>query len=260
MFTPLESLGAVSVADTLRGGRAVVDLWYYCYEREQDADLLRQHRALLTADEVNRLERFHFERDRRMFLATRALVRTALSEYASVAPQAWRFAAREHGKPYIVHPAVRPELHFNLANTKGLVVCAVSCRCANIGVDAETTERSVERDEIADAYFSPLEAAALRALPPADRPPRFLSYWTLKESYIKARGLGLAIPLDQFSFLLDDGPIRISFDPRLNDHPARWRFSSLATARHCLAVAADAGNSALCLRSSRTVPLRPEVH
>ena len=40
----------------------------------------------------------------------------------------------------------------------------------------------------------------LRALPPERQKERFFEYWTLKEAYIKARGMGLSIPLGKFSF------------------------------------------------------------
>ena len=185
-------------------------------------------------------------------------MRTVLSNYAAVAPADWRFAEGERGKPYIDSPKGIPALHFNLSNTLGLVVCAVSLGHASLGVDAELLERKGETVSIADHYFSPREAQALRALPAERQRERFFSYWTLKESYIKARGLGLALPLDQFSFLLDNGPdIGVLFDPQLGDYAPAWRFALIAAGgRHLVAVGADTGGVPLSLRVARYVPLR----
>src|SRR6185436_18685723 len=105
---------------------------------------------------------------------------------------------------------VEPRLHFNLTNTRGLVACAVSVAHAEVGVDAEALDRSGETVAIADRYFSTEEVRALRALPESAQRQRFFAYWTLKESYIKARGLGLRLPLDQFSFRLGES-IGIAF-------------------------------------------------
>jgi 4'-phosphopantetheinyl transferase len=94
-------------------------------------------------------------------------------------------------------------------------------------------------------------------LPPSARPDRFFDYWTLKESYIKARGLGLQLPLDQFSFHLgDDVPIRISFGPRIADDPARWQFDlRCLTPRHRLALALSRRDEPdLTVRIQPTVP------
>ena len=140
----------------------------------------------MTADERARHMRFRFERDRRLFLATRLLVRTALSGDAQVVPGDWRFVADRSGKPHIESPAVTPALHFNLANTPGLVVvCAVSVAHELIGVDVERIDRA-DFIGLADRYFSVAEAAALGARAPAERPRRFFEDWTLKESYVKA--------------------------------------------------------------------------
>lgn len=256
--TPLPELPPVVVSETLAGTPGVVDLWCFFYEGIDEPALLDAHAALMTAAERTRHGRYHFERDRRIFLATRALVRTVLSHYADVAPADWRFAEGERGKPYIVGPAGAPPLHFNLSNTFGLVVCAVSVAHQWIGADVEFLERHGETVSIADHYFSPREAQALRALPPEQQRDRFFSYWTLKESYIKARGMGLALPLDQFSFLLDSGPaVGVLFDPQLGDYAPDWRFALLmAGARHRVAVGVHTGGAPLSLRVARYVPLR----
>jgi 4'-phosphopantetheinyl transferase len=79
--------------------------------------------------------------------------------------------------------------------------------------------------QIADRYFALAEVAALRALPTEQQQHRFLEYWTLKESYIKARGTGLSIPLDRFEFELGlTVGIRLRLDPILRDSGEAWRF------------------------------------
>jgi 4'-phosphopantetheinyl transferase len=252
----VNQLRMVSIAETLASGEGIVDLWYYFYEGIDDAELLASHEALLTPDERKRHGSFHFERDRRLFLATRALVRTVLSGYATVAPADWRFSTSEHGKPRISSPAVRPPIYFNLANTPGLVVCVVSVAHEPVGVDAERIDREAEAIELAERYFSASEVRRLRALPSCDQTRRFFTYWTLKESYIKARGRGLAVPLDQFSFLVED-EIGVVFDARLDDDARCWRFALLdAPPQHMIAVAAETGGAALSLRATQIVPLR----
>jgi 4'-phosphopantetheinyl transferase len=111
---------------------------------------------------------------------------------------------------------------------------------------------------LAHPSLSSVEIRALASLPPSEQRARFFAYWTLKESYIKARGVGLSLPLDRFSFLLDDpGKIRIAFSSPCDDDPARWRFTSLsALPRHIVAVGADTGGAELRLRAINYVPLR----
>jgi 4'-phosphopantetheinyl transferase len=254
---PIHRLPPIS-PDLCSGG---VDLWCFYYELISDPVLLAAYESLMPPEEHARYRAFHFEHDRLMFLATRALVRTALSAYVDVAPSAWRFAQGVCGKPYITAPTGLPALHFNLTNTRGLVVCAVSCAHHQVGVDAEWLEREVEAVSVANGCFSRTEIQALRALPPALQCDRFFRYWTLKESYIKARGLGLALPLQQFSFLLDDGPpIRIAFDPELGDDPGRWRCALFsASSSHMVAVSVDTAGAPLALAASSYVPLRGVV-
>jgi 4'-phosphopantetheinyl transferase len=120
-------------------------------------------------------------------------------------------------------------------------------------------QRTGETVAIADRYFSPHEVRALRALPPDRQRERFFEYWTLKESYIKARGMGLAIPLHQFSFHLDRGtPVTISFDRELEDDPRAWQFDRYRPSeRHLMASAIRRGvGPELRVELSETVPLR----
>lgn len=256
----LRELPPVAVAETLTGRPGIVDLWSFFYDDPNGCAPFDDYFSLLTADERARHDRFYFARDRRLFLATRALVRTVLSRYADVPPPAWRFATGERGKPYISAPPSPVPLHFNLSNTHGLVLCAVSVAHANLGVDTEGLDRNGETVSIADHYFSEREVKALRGLPVRDQRLRFFTYWTLKESYIKARGLGLALPLDQFSFVLDDqSEIGITFAPQLDDEATAWRFALIdAPPRHLIAVGVKSDGVPLSLRAASIVPLRDD--
>jgi len=249
----VNQLPAVSIAETLTANKGIVDLWCYFYEGI-DPELLVAHKALLAPSERDRHERFRFERDRLLFLATRALVRTVLSRYAAVSPADWRFGTGDHGKPHITAP-VSPTIHFNLANAPGLVVCVVSVAHELLGVDVERIDRNLEAVELAERYFSASEAGRIRELPTYEQTERFFAYWTLKESYIKARGLGLTLATDRFSFLVDD-EIGVIFDTGFADDATSWRFTLLdAPPLHVIAISVKTGGTALSLRATHVVPL-----
>ena len=246
----------LSVAETLSGKAGIVDLWYYFYESRDDPELRRAQAALMTAEESERGQRLRFERDRRQFVATRALARTVLSKYAAVAPGAWRFGAGQNGKPHVVQPRVKPPIFFNLANTHGLVVCAVSIAHELIGVDVERIDRETEIGDLAEKFFSGAEVRALGVLPAPEQRRGFFAFWTLKESYLKARGTGLALPLDQFSFRLDRQAIGVAFEEGCADQAADWKFALLGAPEHIVAVAARTGGVPLSMRAARVTPLR----
>ncbi|MDB4929139.1 MAG: 4-phosphopantetheinyl transferase [Myxococcaceae bacterium] len=193
-------------------------------------------RAALPDDERARHARYGHEGAAGEFLCGRALLRAALSAWSPVAHDAWRFSLNAHGRPAVEHPA--SEVFFNLSHTRGLVALALG-RDPAVGVDVERLDRAVRPLEVADRFFSPDEVAGLRALPDARHRDRFLALWTLKEAYIKARGMGLALPLREFSFAPDDEPVRVRFAPSLDDDAARWRFARVdLDSGHRVAVAA----------------------
>jgi 4'-phosphopantetheinyl transferase len=218
-------------------GEDEVHLWYEVPERVTDGGLLEYCSRLLSPDEVARRERFRFEEHRHQYLISHALVRSVLSRYAPVAPERWRFTAGPRGKPEIQGPAGAPSLRFNLSHTRGLAAVAVTRSCA-VGADVEHMDRPVEpglaRVALADLELRQLERAAGDAWAET-----FFSFWTLKEAYLKACGLGLFSSLQEFGFLLTPGrPPRIEFSGRARDDPDVWQFWQDRThPRHCGAVA-----------------------
>jgi 4'-phosphopantetheinyl transferase len=183
---------------------------------------LAAYRALLTPAEAERWARLHFQRHRDQFLVTRALVRGVLSLYAhDIGPADWRFDVNRYGRPMIA-PGMAKSLEFNLSHTEGRVVLAVAT-APQLGVDIEWCARPGSPLETADSFFSPEEVAMLRALPPARHLRRFYDIWTLKEAYIKARGMGLSLPLAEFSIrFADEAGLGIAFAPGTDQNPADW--------------------------------------
>lgn len=216
---------------------------------------MRQYDALLTDDERKKRDRFRFEKDQHSCLVTRALLRTVLSKYADVPPEAWRFVTNDYGRPEIDEPAEARWLKFNLSHTNGLIALIVA-RDRDVGVDVEDRDRRGRLLNVADRFFSPSEVEALHALPEEEQLERFFLYWTLKESYIKARGMGLAIPLAQFSFGVER-EITIDFDPNLHDDPNRWQFTAMSFGRrHALAAGITrAKNETVNIVLHETVPM-----
>src|SRR5690606_16009904 len=142
----------------------------------------------------------------------------------------------------------------------GLVALVVS-RDRTAGIDVERTRRGRgELRELAGRFFAPSEAAVVRATPEASLEERFFFYWTLKESYIKALGKGLAIPLDGFAFAAAGSRISLRILPTHQDDPARWRFQHRqATPEHHLALAVRAApEEEILVTTRRMLPLGEE--
>ncbi len=193
-------------------------------------------RAALSDEECARHARFGDDGAAGEFLCGRALLRAVLSTWASVDQHAWRFALNAYGRPSIDAPP--SPLHFNLSHTRGMVVLVLGVD-PSVGVDVERLDRSVRPLEVADRFFSTREVDGLRALPVEQHRDRFLALWTLKEAYIKARGMGLALPLRDFSFSPDDAPPRVHFEASLGDDSRLWRFARIdLPSGHRVAVAA----------------------
>lgn len=234
------------------------ELWVARPDEIADPALLEAYYGLMSLAERKRHARFVFAHDRHRFLVTRALVRMSLSRYAVVEPQDWVFSENSFGRPEIASPASLHRIRFNVSHTHGLIVC-LCCRDREIGVDVENTSHYQPSLALAERFFSPAEVTALRRLPLESRLSRFFEYWTLKESYVKARGMGLSLSLQQFSFDVESAKgISVEFDDQIDDSPSMWQFGlQRLTSCHLLAYAVrSTEGTAVELRVRDTVPLK----
>lgn len=233
-----------------------VHLWLAGYDAI-DA-LAPLYRRLMSDRERRQEARFHFSADRRRYLVTRALTRTVLSRYFDVEPDEWEFDANECGRPFVANDlSAVADISFNISHTRNLIALAIA-RGRTIGVDIEHVERRTYSLDVASRYFAASEYADLRRRPEQAREAAFFEYWTLKEAYLKARGYGLSIDLDQVRFLLQGRrEIAVELNPDLDDNADSWEFGLLRpTARHVLALcASSSGFGGLEPLVRETVPL-----
>jgi len=229
-------------------------LWFAgCEDFGQEA--LETIFGWLPADERLRHDQLHRSEDRRRYLIGRLLTRGLLSRYLRQDPRSLRFVHAEHGRPELARQRKSPSLNFNLSHALGMVACCVTSG-HSVGVDVEDLNRQVAALPIATRFFAPIEAEDLRTRADDARQRRFFEYWTLKEAYVKARGQGLLIPLNQFWFLLNESSPRVAFDARLHDDPTRWQFEYVEpTQRYLIGIAIRTlGHSRLRVVSRRWTP------
>ncbi len=160
--------------------------------------------SYLSADEKQRAARFHFERDRIRFIATRGTLRTLLGQYLRKQPGELQLRLGQQGKPALAPESAGRSLSFNLSHSEDVAVFAFGWN-RNIGVDVERIRPGVGHEDIAHYHFSAGEVRSLASLPPENRVEGFFFCWTRKEAYIKASGRGLQIPLDSFDVNLEPG-------------------------------------------------------
>ncbi len=189
----------------------------------------------LNSDEIEKSNKFHFEKDRNSFIVARGSLRIILSKYFFVTPQEILFNYNEYGKPFLDYPKTK-NINFNLSHSKDLALVGVT-KYGKIGVDIEHLNREIVTKDIVKNYFSKNEIVELFDLPADKQLKGFFSCWTRKEAYIKAEGKGLSIPLDSFDVTFGQDSPKISRIDKENN-PRNWNlYNQNIDENYCAAIA-----------------------
>lgn len=141
-----------------------------------------------------RIEKFVKFEDAQRTLIADVLTRLMLCTKFDLRADYIEFYYNDYGKPYLKG---HNSIHFNASHSKDWIVCAVGDK--PLGVDIQHISPIDSR--IAEVFFSVEENKNLEYTPADKKLEYFYDLWTLKESYVKAIGKGLSIPLDSFSIL-----------------------------------------------------------
>jgi medium-chain acyl-[acyl-carrier-protein] hydrolase len=204
----------VTAIEARRGGHFFVDSFDSLREQGSEPQIdfhtIRLHRSIeqhsslrmcLDESEQHRADRFLRPEHRDRFIVCRAALRHLLAEKLRTSPRDVRLSVSPSGKPQL-HADHQSDLCFNLSHSDDFAIIAVA-RGQELGVDVERIRGDVDHAGLAERYFAPAERTDVLAVPEKDRPDRFFAYWTGKEAYSKARGLGLNLPLDEYDIMLD---------------------------------------------------------
>jgi len=196
---------------------------------------------LLSNEEQQRYQRFVTPGLKSRFLKRRLMIRQTLSH---------RFVTNTHGRPEIHPEQTHNDLHFNLSHSADMAILAIARRY-EVGVDIEYSQVTQDSNhlEVAENYFTRDECRWIFDVNPDQRLSRFFDLWTLKESYIKARGIGLSLPLHHFQFSVT--PTRsITLDEccPASATGKNWQFALGEPAEHYRHALALQGNKEQALR------------
>jgi 4'-phosphopantetheinyl transferase len=158
---------------------------------------IRALNAVLSIDEKQKADRYHFAVDRARHVVGRGVLRTILAQCMRTDAERLCFEYSAFGKPRLAAGSTEIPLQFNVSHSGELVLIVLTMGRA-VGIDVERMRTDLEVERIAASFFSPQERLALQSLPAQLRFQAFFDCWTRKEAYIKAVGEGLTLPLDQF--------------------------------------------------------------
>ena len=161
------------------------------------AECIAQWYQALSLDERERADRFHFPADRTRHIIGRAVSKILIAHGLGVTAADITFEFGARGKPYLASDPCKSSLKFNISHSGDYVVVALAYG-RELGVDVERMRTDFDPDGIAERFFSKRERLNLAALPASAKHDAFFACWTRKEAYVKARGDGLNLPLEEF--------------------------------------------------------------
>ncbi|MEO4052748.1 4'-phosphopantetheinyl transferase superfamily protein [Solibacillus sp. CAU 1738] len=165
-------------------------------------DVFQQFELMISSERKEKVSKFHFDEDKKRSILAEVLLRHSLKKNFGITHDQIQFTNNQYGKPNLKN---FDQIHFNLAHSGDWVVCVVSD--APIGIDVEQIT-TIDMG-IAKAYFTSREYKDILSQPKDKQIQYFYKLWTLKESYVKAEGKGLSIPLNSFSFCIQSQAIQM---------------------------------------------------
>jgi 4'-phosphopantetheinyl transferase len=213
-----------------------VQIWTAHLESLSPPEIVELNASLDPAEHA-RAARFHFERDRRHYVASRGLLRRLLGAALDTPASALAFEYGAHGKPAISATFLQARtLCFNLSHSAGWAMFALAWD-REVGIDLESATR-LKRDVnsligLAARVLSARELAIWQALPSVEASDAaFLRAWTRKEAYAKATGQGFFDELSCIEVALDaaapESLLTLRSSPREGEITREWVLHDLS--------------------------------
>jgi len=223
--------------------RERLHLWIVSVNGPLDTAWATHNEPILSDEERDRHRRYRRARDRDLFLVSHVAARQVLSCYFPIEAGEWSFETNQYGRPEIVSPGAPRGLRFNLSHTDGMIALLIHDGLDS-GVDVERIGRIDDLRGVSKTVFAGPERTEFLSLPNEQQEERFYRLWTMKEAFIKAKGMGLALPLNDFWFESEnEGKFRFSCVEDVEQDPAAWHFTlHRPSPHHIIATACRSGS------------------
>lgn len=230
-------------------GPQEVRLWAVQTDPFSRPELLDACHALLSDGEKKRAARFITPAITERFVISHALLRDVMSETTGLPPEELEFCEDDLGRPLL---SCVGDIDFNLSHTNGMAVVAVARH--KLGVDVERLRAGLDLQGLGRRVLSPRERETLEG---EQGLKRFFEYWTLKEAYAKALGIGIRMPFRDIDLKLGE---HLAADlTAVADAAAGWRFELFGDATFRVAVVVKSvGPGRLHIRAAERIPTTAE--
>lgn len=151
-------------------------------------DYMYNFKSILSEEELSKASKFKLKKDQELYIISHGLLRVILSKYITITPGDLVFQRTGKGKPFLQN--IGKKYFFNLSHTEAMVIIAINW-IDEIGVDIEKINSDFSWQEIAQYYYNVAELTNLNKVGKDSAIQLFYTYWTRKESFLKAIGLGL---------------------------------------------------------------------
>lgn len=223
-----------------------VDVWFVPLTPDRMAEI--EAWSVLSAEERARADRLRQDRDRAVFVRTRARLRQVLAGYLAIDAVDVAIGAGPEGKPEVVESDNPGWPRFNVSHSGSVALIAVTGR-KEVGVDVERVRADIAWQDVAHAFFSPAEVAAIERVAQARRRRAFFDCWVRKEAYLKGLGTGLRRATDDFQVPLGNAGGVVHDSARGTAAPMpTWYVHRLGVGRGYVAALAVDGNLKVTIR------------
>lgn len=202
-------------------------------------------------EEKERIQRFVFKKDAKAAMAGRLLIRKAIAYCLEIPYKEIKLGRTEKGKPYLVN-TVQGSLSFNVSHNGDYAVLAAS-RNGTIGVDVMKYElrTSVPKffHTMRRQFTEPEWSQIRKSTEESEQLKTFYRLWCLKESYVKALGVGIGFEVSRLDFTFNTEYLKeyvVTKDTSLKVdgvHLPEWTFEEHTMDNHCIVVANNQQNS-----------------
>lgn len=200
-----------------------IDLWF---EDLSINDNFNFYWNLLDENEQTKAKRFIQEKHRNYYVICHGKLRAILASYIHIAPEKIRFEVEELGKPFIIAGGKPHNLKFNISHSANRMIVAVGYY-DYIGVDIEVWNDNIDCYAIANECFAELEATYWKALPDSEKSAAFYRFWTRKESFAKAVGVGITLGVSKIITSVVDAPAKFISIPDCYGAADDWKVVDL---------------------------------